>query len=163
MLLFCNTISNSVNAIVQCTLLIHKHTSYYPRSSTDTRDSYNLTLSFVVFRVVQGSSVQVVVFNSSYYRRFLIKMQGGYHDTFDLIVQQYLQQKILFDNQSMPILVKACWYTMFLVFLVLSHKMVMFLFSPHLDRATYSWPWENISESCNAMPETLTVWPGKKM
>ena len=62
-------------------------TSYYPRSSTDTRDSYNLTLSFVVFRVVQGSSVQVVVFNSSYYRRFLIKMQGGYHDTFYLIVQ----------------------------------------------------------------------------
>ena len=62
-------------------------TSYYPRSSTDTRDSYNLTLSFVVFRVVQGSSVQVVVFNSSYYLRFLIKMQGGYHDTFYLIVQ----------------------------------------------------------------------------
>ena len=65
----------------------HLRTSYYPRSSTDTRDSYNLTLSFVVFRVVQGSSVQVVVFNSSYYRRFLIKMQGGYHDTFYLIVQ----------------------------------------------------------------------------
>ena len=28
-------------------------TSYYPRSSTDTRDGYNLTLPFVVFRVVQ--------------------------------------------------------------------------------------------------------------
>lgn len=40
-----------------------------------------------------------------------------------------IKTKNLFNNQSMSILVKACWYTMFLVFLVLSHKMVMFLFS----------------------------------
>ena len=67
--------------------------------------------------------------------------------------------KLVVITSNYSSLVSACWYTMFFVLFVLSHKMVMFLFSPHLDRATYSWPWENISVSCNAIPETLTVWP----
>ena len=60
-------------------LVLYGITSYYPRSSTETREGYNLTLPFVVFR---GNYVY-----SSYYRWFLTKMQGGYHDTLYLISQ----------------------------------------------------------------------------
>ena len=129
-------------------------TSYYPRSSTETQEGYNLTLPFVVFSLT--ISILAIIGG------FWPKCKGVITIHYIWYHGSIYNKNILLDNQSMSFLVKACWYTMFLVFLVLSHKMVMFLFSPHLDRATYSWPWENISESCSAMPETLTVWPGKK-
>ena len=59
--------------------IIYVFTSYYPRSSTETREGYNLTLPCVVFR---GTYIY-----SSYYWRFLTKMQGGYHNTLYLIAQ----------------------------------------------------------------------------
>ena len=75
-----------IHFVLSIERLNYKITSYYPRSSTETREGYNLTLPFVVFR---GTYIY-----SSYYWRFLTKMQGGYHNTLYLIVQQLLQQKI---------------------------------------------------------------------
>ena len=43
------------------------------RPKLESLEGYNLTLPLVVFR---GNYIY-----SSYYRRFLTKMQGGYHDT----------------------------------------------------------------------------------
>ena len=82
LLLLCNKIRHVFMCSFFANFASHKKTSYYPRSSTETREGYNLTLPFVVFR---GTHIYL-----SYFRRSLTKMQGDYHDT----LYSGLQQKV---------------------------------------------------------------------